>query len=593
VATRLPFPLEPFVDPLPVPSVLRPQEDGRLRVAMRAARHRFHRDLPPSLVWTYAGSLPGPTIEVRRGSPVQVEWVNELDGPFPVLSTEAPRAAGSDGVPVQCRPGLSGGVPKPSVAGLRPWTVVHLHGGLTEATSDGWTENMMAAGQGTTSAYGLEQRATLLWYHDHAMGVTQYNVYAGLAGLWLIRDERERELGLAQGAPHELPLLLQDRNFNTDGGGSLTGELVHKTDVETMECFGPFTTVNGTVWPLLEVAAGTYRLRVLNGSNARTFRLVWLVDDRPANIVDQIGSDHGLLLAPVDPPADGLVLAPAERADLLVDFSGFRPGTEVTLVNTAGAPFDGSPFPAEDAADAADPGVLLPFPEVMRFVVVPGDPPRFAPPRQLASDFRRLDPSMLQPDHVVRTIALVEQDLDDAPNVLTMRELERLEQPAEGEPVITITDAGGTSAWRAVASHFEDRVTFFPELDRDEVWRIINLSQDTHPIHIHMNPFQVLARYAVTVDVPDGGITDETERAEVRFQRAEDDDLRHQVDPNEEGLKDTVRVNPREVVDLAVRFTTYSGRYMYHCHILEHEDRDMMRPIVITPREVMPFMQMN
>lgn len=382
---RLVHPLEPFVDALPIPPVL--SGHGVLRVAMRAARHRFHRDLPPSTVWTYGGVLPGPTIEARQGRPLQVEWANELDGPFPVLSTRAPQAADSDGVPVQCRPGLSGGNPDPAVAGLRPWTVVHLHGGLTEATSDGWAENMMAAGQRTTDTYAMAQRATLLWYHDHAMGATQFNVYAGLAGLWLIRDDREDELGLPQGVPHELPLLLQDRNFNLDAGGRLTGELVHKTDVETMESFGPFTTVNGAVWPRVDVTAGTYRLRVLNGSNARAFRLVWLVGDRPADgIVTQIGGDHGLLAAPVAPPDEGLVLTCAERADLLVDFGRFPPGTEVTLVNTANAPFDGTPFPPADAARAADPANLLPFPEVLRFVVTAGEPLHFPPPPELARD---------------------------------------------------------------------------------------------------------------------------------------------------------------------------------------------------------------
>ena len=217
----------------------------------------------------------------------------------------------------------------------------------------------------------MDQRAALLWYHDHVMGVTKYDVYAGLAGLWIIRDERERELGLPEGPPFEVPLLIQDRNFDLDEKGQLTGRLVHKTDPEVMEAFPPFTVVNGKVWPVLDVQPATYRFRVLNGSNARTYRLVLMRDGRPElDRITQIGTDHGLLRGAVAVPADGLVLASAERADLMVDFSDLEPGSELTLLNTASAPFDGAAFPAADAESAADLDGLLPYPEVMRLRVV-------------------------------------------------------------------------------------------------------------------------------------------------------------------------------------------------------------------------------
>src|SRR6185437_7912460 len=175
------------------------------------------------------------------------------------------------------------------------------------------------------------------------------------------------------GPPFEVPLLIQDRNFGLDEAGRLTGQLVHKTDPEVMEAFAPFTVVNGKVWPLLEVQPATYRLRVLNGSNARTYRLVLLRDGEPElHRITQIGTDHGLLRTPGRVPPDGLVLASAERADLLADFSGLEPGSELTLVNTAAAPFDGAPFRAANARNAADPGRMLPYPHVMRFRVVPG-----------------------------------------------------------------------------------------------------------------------------------------------------------------------------------------------------------------------------
>src|SRR4029077_9650525 len=135
---------------------------------------------------------------------------------------------------------------------------------------------------------------------DHVMGVTKLDVYAGLAGLWIVRDGRERGLSLPEGLPFELPLLIQDRNVDVGHDGRLTGRLVHKTDPEVMEAFAPFTVVNGKVWPVLDVEPATYRFRVLNGSNARTYRLL-LVRDGEAELdrITQIGTDHGLLRAPV------------------------------------------------------------------------------------------------------------------------------------------------------------------------------------------------------------------------------------------------------------------------------------------------------
>ncbi|HEX4919670.1 MAG TPA: multicopper oxidase domain-containing protein, partial [Candidatus Bathyarchaeia archaeon] len=237
---------------------------------MRPARVQLHSELPPSEVWTYEGSLPGPTIEVSRGQRLQVEWINAIpaDQPYPITAVTAP-----DGT--QNEPGRSGRPANATVATLPPWTVVHLHGGRTIANSDGWTENGCLSGQFATSDYTNDQQAALLWYHDHAMGITRFNVYTGLAGLYIIRDAEEAALHLPSG-PYEIPLLLQDRNLDTTPDGSLTGRLLHKIEDGTMEFFGPFTLVNGTIWPYLPVEARQYRLRLLNGSNSRFYRLVLL-----------------------------------------------------------------------------------------------------------------------------------------------------------------------------------------------------------------------------------------------------------------------------------------------------------------------------
>jgi FtsP/CotA-like multicopper oxidase with cupredoxin domain len=595
VSPRANHPLTPFVDELAVPPRRIVSEPTRLVVRLETAAHRFHRELPPSRVWTYDGSLPGPTIEVDRGVALEVQWENYLSGPLPVLVTVAPEYA-VDGVPAQCSPGRSGGAPDPAAAALPGFSVVHLHGAMTYATSDGWTENLTVPGQQALDTYPNDQRATMLWYHDHVMGVTRFSVYAGLAGLWIVRDERERELELPEGPPFELPLLLTDRNFDTNKDGSLTGDLLHKTDPEVMECFSPFTAVNGTVWPHLDVEPTTYRFRLLNGSNARTYRLVLTRDGEPDHErITQIGTEGGLLPAPVAIPAQGLVLASAERADLLVDFSDLASGTELTLWNTATAPFDGT-FADPATAGTADLEGLLPYPEVLRLHVTEGRRSRHSVPQVLATDFRRTRRDELT-GAAVRAIALVEQEAEakGKPSMLTMREL--MLDPAAEEPFITLVEPGDDGSerltrWRTVATRFEDATTFFPMLHEPEIWRLINLTADTHPIHLHLDAFQVLDRHPTVVEQPDGGITTLGTSATVRIGHEPDDGI-HRLDDNELGLKDTVRVNPNEVVDIVVRFDVFCGRYMYHCHILEHEDHDMMRPFVIMPAELMPFMDMH
>jgi FtsP/CotA-like multicopper oxidase with cupredoxin domain len=287
-------------------------------------------------------------------------------------------------------------------------------------------------------------------------------------------------------------------------------------------------------------------------------------------------------------PPDGLVLASAERADLLVDFSDLAPGSELAVLNTAAAPFDGSRFPAADAENAADVDGLLPYPQVLRFRVVGGAPSRRSIPRELATDFVAPAAEALAGARR-RAIALVERELNDEPNMLTMREL-AVAADADDGPRLSVIDGGETTRYRVVAAHFEDTTTFFPMLGEYEVWQLINLTGDTHPIHLHLDPFQILARRPIRYEIPDGGIGERDLAATVTLERDPDDELDHAIDENERRLKDTVRVNPNEIVEIAVRFTTYSGRYMYHCHILEHEDRDMMRPFVTMPPELMPFM---
>ncbi len=568
--------LRPFVDLLSLPPRRVIKAPTRLTVRLETATHRFHRDLPPSRVWAYDGRLPGPTIEVDRGIQVEVQWENHLSGTLPVVVTRSPVHA-ADGVPVQCLPGRSGGAVDPNAAAISGYAVVHLHGAVTQATSDGWAENLIAPGQWTVDTYQNDQRAALLWYHDHVMGITRFNINAGLAGLWIVRERREHELELPEGPPYEVPLMLTDRNFETTTDGSLTGMLLHKTDPDVMECFSPFTVANGVIWPRVEVEPTTYRFRVLNGSNARTYRLVLSREGQPDHgRIAQIGTDGGLLVASVPIPNQGLVLASAERADILIDFSDLAAGSELTLWNSAAAPFNGA-FADPSTAGTPDLEGLLPYPEVLRFRVIEGRRGSSRPPAVLATDFERVDREQLK-GCLMRAIALVEQESSDKgqPSTLTMREL--TEDPATDGPVITLVEAGADqkdqiSRWRTVSVRFEDKTNFFPVLGRPEIWRLINLTGDTHPIHVHLESFQVLDRQPAAVEIPDGGITDTGTSATVRIGRKLDDGIPHALDANELGRKDTVRVNANEVVDIVVRFETYAGR-----------------PFVVMPPELMPFM---
>ena len=576
-----PMPLTPFKDRLPLPPVLRPHEtrDGleSLRISLRATNRRLHSELPPTGLWGYDGCVPGPTIEVRRGQRLRVEYVNELpaDQDFPITAVLAPKGT-------QNRPGREGRLPDSNVTALRPWTVTHLHGGRTAAGSDGWTENAVYPGQSTLCSYDNDQPATMLWYHDHALGITRFNIYAGLAGLYIIRDPEEQSLGLPAGK-YEIPLVIQDCNLDSAPDGRLSGRLLHKVTDDTVEFFGPFTTVNGTIWPYASVEARQYRLRVLNASNSRTYRLV-LLDEHGTNLMDrvtQIGTDGGLQAAPVSPPGDGLILASAERADLIVDFRRFS-GQRLLLVNTAAAPFKGAKF--DHASGLPDPDYLVPYPQVMEFRVSSDrtDDP-FVMPARLSS-FRRLSAADTA-NSIHRMVGLVKHEIDGR-DMFMLHELLPSPVPRPGEPLISIQDESGVvTNYRTAAERFEDTVNFIVAEGSTEVWHFLNLTKSTHPMHVHLVQFQAIDRDLYDVSGFDGKTL--ATKSPVRFKR------RLALAANELGPKDTIRVNPGERVSIALKFQGYTGRYMYHCHMLEHEDMDMMRPFVVMPAAAMTAMGMR
>lgn len=592
--------LTKFLDPLRIPPVLRPdpgQHPRQVIVELQATKLSLHSELPPTTLWTYGGHSPGPTIEVRRGQRLNVTWKNEISGRYPLIAVEVdtPGPPGPEGPFPQVgnTPGRDGAQPDQDIANLPPWTVVHLHGARTDGSNDGLPENAVLPDRVQVAEYANDQQATTLWYHDHAMNITRLNVASGLFGMYLIRDKEEDELHLPDGE-HEIPLIICDRNLDTDSAGRLTGQLLYKIanakiDIpglpETsslLQFFGPYTLVNGVIWPHLDVAARWYRFRILNASSGRFYRL-FLLDEHNnvlPGVIKQIGTDQGLLPEPVS--IDGeLTLAPAERADVLIDFSAFR-GRHLRLVNTGAGQVNVNPpiVPGQ-----TDPGAGLVEPDVMQFRVSSAPVrDRFELPKKLSRSFVRLTHDSLPPDHGHRWLVITPgspviphpelwemAEVDPATVTIPSDGIVQVQGPATGNKVITL---------QRVARRYEDAATFSVAHGGWEIWNFLNIPiGPTHPMHIHLVGFQALSRHIYHTEGFDSQI--HGSRTPIVFDRP------GILDPNEQGWKDTIRVNPGEMVSVAGQFTGGTGRYVYHCHLLDHEDAGMMRPFVVMPSEVM------
>lgn len=273
---------------------------------MRQFEARIHRDLKPTRLWGYGASSPGPTLETRSGQGLLVEWVNDLPQQDFLPIDHSIHGAEAD---------------KPEVR-----TVVHVHGGKAPPESDGYPENWLVPGKSAVCHYPNRQDAAMLWYHDHALGINRLNVFAGLLGAFFVRDEFEDSLELPRGK-YEIPLIIYDRIFDLEGqlNYPISGD---PSKPWTPEVFGDAILVNGKLFPYLEVEPRKYRFRVLNGANARFLHLA-LSNGQP---IYQIGTDQGLLAAPVQ--LERVNLAPAERADLIVDFSAAG-GQNLVMTNDA------------------------------------------------------------------------------------------------------------------------------------------------------------------------------------------------------------------------------------------------------------------
>ncbi|WP_408907088.1 O-aminophenol oxidase PhsA [Streptomyces cavernicola] len=589
--------LVPYISPLTVPPLLRPQPVDVLQetaITLRPTWVRLHPQLPPTLMWGYNGSVPGPTIEVRRGRRIRVAWTNRIPegSEYPVTAVEVP--ARPQGEPqAGTEPGRGEVEPNKDVAALPAWTVTHLHGAQTGGGNDGWADNAVGYGDAQLSEYPNDHQAVQWWYHDHAMNITRWNVQAGLYGTYLVRDDEEDALRLPRGE-REIPLLIADRNLDTDEDGTLNGRILHKTVVVQEEnpetgkpvslpFTGPYTTVNGQIWPYADVDDAWYRFRLVNASNARTYNLVLIdEDDNPVpGVIKQIGSDGGLLPRPVPVDFDAalpvLTVAPAERFDLLVDFRALA-GRRLRLVDKGREQAPGVPDPLNDVR----------YPQVMEFRVRPSgtcDP--FEVPEVLSGSFRRISHDI---EHGHRMVVLTPPGTKGGgghPEIWEMAQLGEheaadVQTPTEG--IIQVRDAEGVlKTYRRIARTFNDGLGFTIAEGAHEQWSFLNLSEVLHPMHIHLADFQALGRDAYDVsgfDLELGGT-----RAPIAY----DPGTRLPLAPNERGWKDVFRVPGKQMLRIMGRFDGAYGRFMYHCHLLEHEDMGMMRPFVVMPEEALKF----
>jgi spore coat protein A len=516
------------VDPLPIPPVLHPNP-GTTIVRMTQFQFKHHRDLPQTTVWGYNGSVPGPTIEARTGTPTFFNWQNNLPNVHPYANAIDPT--------------LHGGVPgAPNVR-----TVVHLHGLKVLPESDGYPEAWFSPNYAQVGpffktpvyTYPNDQQACTLWYHDHAVAITRLNVHLGLTGMYIIRDPAEDALNLPSG-PFEIPLILQDRIFGPDGTNIYPIQGPVPAGVPPIwipEFFGDRVMVNGKINPFLSVEPRKYRFRILNASNARFYHLKLVqgglggrVQNNPGPPFHQIGSDGGLFPSPVT--LQDITIAPAERFDVVIDFSHFA-GKNFVMTNDAPAPFDGG-------------GEVVP-PIVMQFRVEdsPSRPDNSSLPANLVP-FPFLDPNS-----AVKTRDLVLTELD---------------HPVTGDPIIGQLDN----------LHWDDPPTETPKQGTTEIWRLINATGDWHPKHVHLVQFQILDRQPFDIDQFNA-------TGKVVFTGP-----RVAPDPNERPAhKDVVKSPPNFVTRIISKFTLPTGtniipgfryRYVWHCHILEHEDNEMMRP---------------
>jgi spore coat protein A len=652
-------------------------------------------------VWGYVnGTSPvagvretylGPVIVAQRGIPTQVRWVNLLGATATSQLTFWKNSTDqtlhwADPLNFEANTGAMNAMMNPGQPPASPWdlnysgsipAVVHLHGGEVPPEIDGGPDawflsngsrqghgyySKTGPGNDATYIYPNTQEAAMIWFHDHVLGATRLNVYAGLAGVYPLVDPSLplptglTATGLRQGASGTedplIPLVIQDRMFDTTGqlyfpaGVPFTPNPDHPYWVP--EFVGDTVVVNGKAWPYLDVEPRRYRFLFLDGSNARTYEMFLINSTTGGNgpAIWQIGTDGGYLDNPVkiDPNAatlNKLVMMPGERADAIIDFGGLPLGTTLLLRNTGR-----TPYPKGGPPNGSTNGRIIQI-RVSKPLSVAGpdasyDPASGTPIRTAGTQIVRLaDPAaatLASGVTAAKTRALTLNEVMGMPVVVN-----GIAYPGGPlEILVNNTKWDGLKPDGTVRTDFSPITiggitTYYSEIPDEgttEVWEIINLTADAHPIHTHLTQFQLISRQNFNVNkytkayaaaFPGGGIDYMTGQPfpAHAFMPAYGPPLNYAASTasgnklggnpdivpflqgkaippaaNEAGWKDTIQALPGQVTCIAVRyaptdkpvnstslyfpFSPDGGHgYVWHCHIIDHEDNEMMRPLTV------------
>jgi spore coat protein A, manganese oxidase len=525
-----------------------------------------------TVLWGYGTAVQPPTsparsFSVRSGSTIQVSYTNQL---LNNNGTPLAHRLPIDTTLMWANPGnLGGQAPVPLVA--------HRHGGSNADTGvdglpDAWaTPDANKDGipdfrgrlYSTPYSFNNTQEAGHLWFHDHALGVTRLNVSMGLAGNYLIRDANEDYLIARNMLPlpaHELPLTIQDRMFDA------TGKIFYPSSdpvaypnapaiTHLPEFFGDFILVNGVPWPQCAVEPRAYRLRMLNASDSRFYDLQFMQADGSALGFHQVGTELGMMNTPV--ALTHLLVAPGERADIVVTFAGLA-NQSIKVTNTANGP-----YPNGNPVDPLTAGKIMAFNVSL--------PLNIATPQPILPAFLRpvlgALPAPSTAGVAVRKLMLFE-GTDPLGRLQTML---GTVNPAPGNPV---NPAFGTF-------FYSDPVTETMAAGSTEVWELHNTTVDAHPIHLHLVDFRILSRQAFTGTIIDKPMGAGGSYAGAYLTNIATTGVARAAEPGEMGRKDTVITYPGEVTRILVKFAR-PGEYVWHCHILSHEDHEMMRRFIVT-----------
>jgi spore coat protein A len=607
--------IQKYTQPLSIPPVIDATQGSPFTITMSEFQTQvLPSSFPKTTVWGYNNAYPGPTVVAKRGVAAKVNYVNKIASPkllakLPVDQTlhwADPLKLGcammTPPLSAECFQRYTGPVP----------TTVHLHGAEVpsafDGTPDSWfTASGLKGAEFVTSSYIYpnNQEATTLWYHDHALGVTRLNVFAGLTGMYLLTDPAHEPANLPSGK-FALPLIIQDRSFDTKGQLFFPSDGINP-DLHPFwqpEFFGDVILVNGKSWPFLNVEPRRYRFRLLDASNARFYTLkIVKSDGSPGPVFWQIGSDGGYLNRPVR--FSELTIAPAERMDVVVDFTGLAVGTKLLMTNSANAPFPGG--------DPVDPATTA---QVMQFKVVASSG---SDGSVAMSNGLKLRPKNSIVD-LRPTVAGSAPGTTVPLRRLVLKEIEG----ANGPEMVTLNN----TRWMAP-------VTETPRVGATEVWELINITEDAHPIHVHLVQFQLINRqdldpeaYTAAYEAAfPGGVFPPAGGTPLPYGNCYPAGVcggnpdptpflagtATPPDANEAGWKDTFHVFPGQVTRFVIRWapqnvpagTVGAGTnlfrfdptatlgttdtfgfpggagYVWHCHILDHEDNEMMRPYLV------------